>query len=146
VNGLALATLFALALPLCAQRESPEKVRRVIENHLGRPYVWGACGIKSFDCSGFVWRVATDSGLFLKRTTARKLWFSTPPAKPEARGSFGNLLFFNDLKHVGIVNDRQSFFHAQSSKGTNLSKLNEFWRPLVVGEHRFLAAPSKQDR
>jgi hypothetical protein len=89
--------------------------------------------------------VATDSGYFVKRTTARKMWFSTLPAKPEERGAFGNLLFFNDLKHVGIVNDKRSFYHAQSSKGTNLSPMNEYWRPLVAGEHRFLtSSPTKK--
>ena len=47
-------------------------VKTAIQNHLGRPYVWGASGIKSFDCSGFVWRVMYENGILIKRTTARK--------------------------------------------------------------------------
>ena len=146
MKSLALAAMFAFCLRVQAQTDALEQVRRAIESHLGRPYAWGASGMKSFDCSGFVWRVAADSGLFLKRTTARKLWFPTDPAKPGDRGAFGNLAFFDDLKHVGIVTNRRSFYHAQSAKGTNLSEMNRYWRPLVVGEHRFFAAPSKQER
>ena len=48
-----------------------ESIKSTIENHLGRPYVWGSSGLKSFDCSGFVWRVMYENGILLKRTTAR---------------------------------------------------------------------------
>ncbi len=132
--------LAAFVLPLVAAEPSLyARLKASIESHLGRPYVWGASGDKSFDCSGFVWRVAADTGVFVKRTTARKLWFSTTPASRKEQGKLGNLLFFDDLKHVGIVNDSRSFYHAQSSKGTNLSEMNSHWRNLVVGEHRFFA-------
>ena len=35
--------------------------------------------------------------------------------------------------YVGIVNDRTSFYHAQTSLGTNLSTMTPFWRGKVVG-------------
>lgn len=132
-----------LAAPMGAQTVSLESIRELIRSHLGKPYVWGATGMKSFDCSGFVWRVAAESGMPVKRTTARKLWFSTDPVKPAEKGAFGNLVFFNDLKHVGIINDGKTFYHAQSSKGTNLSEMNAYWKPLVVGEHRFFPVAGK---
>jgi hypothetical protein len=34
---------------------------------------------------------------------------------------------------MGIVNDEKSFYHAQSSKGTNLSEFAPYWRNLVCG-------------
>ena len=58
-------------------------LQTAIQKHLGRPYVWGATGLKSFDCSGFVWRVMYENGILLKRTTARKLYLTLPKATPE---------------------------------------------------------------
>jgi cell wall-associated NlpC family hydrolase len=124
-----------VACALCpgAEPDFPMRLRASIEKHLGRPYVWGATGIKSFDCSGFVWRVYTDSGVLLKRTTARKLWFSLPTPAPGQRYAFGNLVFFDDLKHVGIVDTRDTFYHAETSFGTNRSRFDPYWRRKLAG-------------
>jgi len=138
-----MSRLARMALILCvpclaadtpaAQPEFWTQLRAVIASHLGRPYVWGATGLKSFDCSGFVWRVYYDSGVVLKRTTARKLWFSLPAPERGRQYAFGNLVFFNDLKHVGIVNNGETFFHAESSIGTNQSRFEPYWRKHVAG-------------
>lgn len=140
---LVAALLLVWAGPAAAQAPFETRLRAAIERNLGRPYVWGAAGMKSFDCSGFIWRVAAESGYFLKRTTARKLYFSTRPAPKNELGAFGNLIFFDDLKHVGIVNDRNSFYHAQTSKGTNLSQMTPYWKGLAGGEHKFFVPPEK---
>ena len=108
-------------------------VKSTIEGYLGRPYVWGGTGLKSFDCSGFVWRVLYENGFMMKRTTARKLYFSLPKPAADATWTPGNIVFFNDLKHCGIVNNSDSFYHAQSSKGTNLSPFSPYWRAQIVG-------------
>src|SRR5262245_65024346 len=79
------------------QRTFLEGVKSTIEKYLGRRYVWGATGIKSFDCSGFIWRVLYENGVLFKRTTARKLYMMLPPAPKEEQGSFGTLIFFDDL-------------------------------------------------
>ena len=112
---------------------SREHLRACIEHHLGCPYVWGATGIKSFDCSGFVWRTMLENGIFLKRTTARKFFVSLRKVDEQHQWEFSNLVFFNDLEHVGIVNDKGTFFHAQCSKGTNLSSFDPFWRGKIYG-------------
>lgn len=125
---LATATLAAEPLP-----DRLARVRQSIHQYLGRPYVWGSSGLKSFDCSGFVYRVFIDSGLYVKRTTARKYYFSMLPAAKDDESRFATLVFFDNLKHVGIVNDEKSFYHAQSSKGTNLSEFQPYWRKLVCG-------------
>ncbi len=112
------------------------KLKATIERYMGKPYVWGATGLKSFDCSGLVWRVLCDNGINIKRTTARKLYMCLP--KPGAGEAWheGNIVFFDDLRHCGIVADRSSFYHAQTSKGTNLSRLTPFWRSKIVGFRR----------
>src|SRR5436190_17641417 len=80
-----------------------EGIKAAIQKNLGRPYVWGADGLKSFDCSGFIWRVMYDNGILMKRTTARKFYMMLKPATKEDQGNFGTLVFFDDLKHVGII-------------------------------------------
>ena len=89
--------------------------------------------MKSFDCSGFVWRVLADSGVLLKRTTARKFYMCLPPSSEESKYAPGNLVFFDDLKHCGIVEDESHFYHAETSAGTNRSVFNSYWRPKVYG-------------
>lgn len=129
---LAILLLLAAAPP----ENAWQRLQAAVENHLGRPYSWGATGLKSFDCSGFVWRVMYDNGILVKRTTARKLWFSLPSVPPEEHWKAGNLVFFDNLKHVGIVNGPTSFYHAESRVGTNLSKFDPYWRKKVSGMRR----------
>jgi cell wall-associated NlpC family hydrolase len=108
-------------------------MQRTVEKYLGRPYVWGAAGLKSFDCSGFIWRIMAENGIIVKRTTARKLYMSLPTLPKDRHYDPGALVFFDNLKHVGIVKDRVSFYHAQSSRGTNLSAFDPYWRYKICG-------------
>ena len=117
-------------------------LRSAIEKNLGRPYVWGATGLKSYDCSGFVWRVMYENGIMMKRTTARKFYMMLKPASKDEQGNFGTLVFFDDLKHVGIMDTSQAFYHAQVTRGTNRSPMNSFWKPKIYG-YRRLPAPGK---
>ena len=113
-----------------------------IQRFLGKPYVWGGAGLKSFDCSGFVWRVMLENGILLKRTTARKFYMMLPPVPEESRYQYGNIVFFDNLRHVGIVDTERTFYHAQVSKGTNLSPFTPLWRNKVCG-FRGVGAPAK---
>jgi cell wall-associated NlpC family hydrolase len=115
-------------------------VRSTIQKYLGRRYVWGASGIKSFDCSGFVWRVMFENGILLKRTTARKFYMMLPPVAKEDQWNFGTVVFFDDLKHVGIVDTADAFYQAQVTIGTNRSPMNSFWRRKIYGFRRFPTA------
>ena len=114
------------------------KLNDAIGQHWGNPYVIGTSGLKSFDCSGFVWRALTDSGVYLKRTSARKLFLSLPPAPEAASSRFGTIVFFDNLRHCGIVNDADSFYHAECRKGTNLSPLQPYWQNKICGFRLFL--------
>jgi len=117
------------------------RLREAIERNLGRPYVWGATGLKSFDCSGFVWRVLQDSGVLIKRTTARKYYMSLRPVPRDEAYSPANLVFFDNLKHCGIVNDSSTFWHSQCSMGTNLSSFDPYWRQKIYGFRRMPVPP-----
>ncbi len=69
---------------------------------LGQPYVWGATGPNSFDCSGltqFVWRQA---GLSLPRVAAAQYAWTIPV--PLSQLLPGDLVLYGttDIHHVGI--------------------------------------------
>jgi cell wall-associated NlpC family hydrolase len=141
---LIILSLLLFVSPVQEQPKQPgfmEGMKSTIEKHLGRPYVWGASGMKSFDCSGFIWRVMYENGILLKRTTARKFYMMLPPVSKEEQGNFGTIVFFDNLKHVGIVDNPDAFYHAQLSVGTNRSQMNSFWRRKIYGFRRLPANP-----
>jgi cell wall-associated NlpC family hydrolase len=131
---LPIVLLLLIAVPALAESlNSTSKFKEVVQRHLGKPYVWGSSGLKSFDCSGFIWRVMMENGIMTKRTTARKFYMMLPKIDESNRWKMGTMVFFDNLKHVGIVDTQKTFYHAQVSRGTNLSPFDPFWRPKVVG-------------
>ena len=59
-------------------------------------------------------------------------YLSLPKVDDSQKWQFGTSVFFDDLRHVGIV-DSRTFYHSPVSKGTNLSEFNSFWRPTIYG-------------
>lgn len=146
---IALCGLLLASGGICAEDSGAEPatalpLEKAIAKNLGRPYVMGSTGNKSYDCSGFVWRVMTGAGLFIKRSTARKYYFAMPKVEGDAASqyAFGRLVFFDDLKHVGIVDNEDGFFHAETGHGTRRSGFAPYWRGKVVG---FRAIPQVAD-
>lgn len=90
------------------------------QKHLGKPYVFGAKGPNSFDCSGFVCWSLSKSGIKDIATNAQGLFnASTPVSRENARP--GDLIFFhstystaNTVTHVGIYIGNGQMIHAGS--------------------------------
>jgi len=78
--------------------------------HLGKPYVRGATGPSSFDCSGLVCYVFAQIGVYLPRVTYSQV--RAGRAIPAAELAPGDLVFFSGNGHVGIYVGGGSFIHA----------------------------------
>ncbi len=87
----------------------------VAEGLKGRPYVFGATGPVSFDCSGFTRYVYQALGKSLPRTAAAQ-YSATKRTAPGA----GDLVFFthgSGIQHVGIAVDGGTMINANSYYG-----------------------------
>lgn len=78
--------------------------------HLGKPYVWGAEGPSSFDCSGLVCYVYAQIGVHLPRVTFSQVHCGRA-VSPSALLP-GDLVFFRHNNHVGIYTGGGWFIHA----------------------------------
>lgn len=107
-----------------------------IDQRLGARYSWGADGPSRFDCSGFVWSTFQSIGVDFERSSARALWARFSPATPEEKSKFGTLVFFNGLKHIGIVADEHGFYHASRRHGVVYSPFNSYWLSRIDGFRR----------
>ena len=107
-----------------------------IQGKIGIPYRYGSEGPNSYDCSSFVWKVFQEAGINFERGSARGAWAQFEPVYGEDRYTFGTLVFFNGLGHVGIVADKEGFYHASTSKGIMYSKFAGYWEKRLVGFRR----------
>jgi len=85
---------------------------------LGKPYVWGAAGPNSFDCSGLTQYVWAKAGVYLDHYTGSQ-WNE---GRHVSRGELqpGDLVFFgSDLHHVGIYIGNGNMIEAPHS-GANV--------------------------
>jgi murein DD-endopeptidase MepM/ murein hydrolase activator NlpD len=95
------------------------------ERHIGKPYVFGASGPNAFDCSSYVCRVLTDSGVKnMPRTTAQGIYNQCTPIA-ESAAQPGDLITFtgtysttNAVTHIGIyagiIDGHPTMIHAGS--------------------------------
>jgi len=107
-----------------------------IDQRLGTPYRWGATGPTRYDCSGFVWAIFQATGINFERASARNLFARFEPAPVEEQFKFGTLVFFSNLKHVGVVADEHGFYHASRHHGVIYSEFNDYWLKRIDGFRR----------
>jgi cell wall-associated NlpC family hydrolase len=87
------------AFPSSAQMET---ALRAALSKLGRPYVWGAEGPNTFDCSGLVQWAYGQAGVRMPRVAAQQ-WASGPQI-PLSEARPGDLLFWrNDPTNPGYI-------------------------------------------
>ena len=126
--------------------DSTLAVRRAVEfalAQLGKPYVWGAEGPGSYDCSGLVQAAYAAAGVVLPRT-ARPQYLATVPV-PVAAMVPGDLLFFgpdprrwSSIHHVGMYLGRGLMVHAPTSG--DVVRVAPIWWAEFFGATRVVAA------
>ncbi|UPZ29429.1 NlpC/P60 family protein [Streptomyces sp. LRE541] len=78
---------------------------------IGKPYVWGASGPGSYDCSGLTQAAWKAAGVTLPRTTWDQVETGTTVSVDNAQP--GDLVFFyDDISHVGIYIGDGMMIHA----------------------------------
>lgn len=78
---------------------------------IGSPYVWGATGPSSFDCSGLTSWAYSQAGVSLPRTSQSQASAGTQLSMDQLAP--GDLVFFyGDLHHVGLYAGNGQILHA----------------------------------
>ena len=126
---------------------STNKVQAVIDlahKQLGKPYVWGAEGPNSFDCSGLIYYVYKNAaGITLPRTSSAQ--YSAGVAVSRSNLKEGDLIFSStdgtgNITHVAIYVGDGQMIHAPRN-GKNVEKVsinNSYWNKAYVGARRVL--------
>jgi cell wall-associated NlpC family hydrolase len=125
-----------LGAPTRAAAKFQQLMLAAIDDRLGARYRWGGTGPSGFDCSGFVWSTFQSIGINFERGSARTLWSRFEPATPEEENKFGTLVFFSNLRHIGIVADANGFYHASRHHGVVYSPFNDYWLSRIDGFRR----------
>ena len=126
---------------------STNKVQAVIDlahKQLGKPYVWGAEGPNSFDCSGLIYYVYKNAAsITLPRTSSDQ--YSAGVAVSRSNLKAGDLIFSStdgtgNITHVAIYVGYGQMIHAPRN-GKNVEKVsinNSYWNKAYVGARRVL--------
>ncbi|MFD7082525.1 NlpC/P60 family protein [Streptomyces sp. NPDC059918] len=91
--------------------ESGKKAVQYATAQMGKPYVWGAVGPDSFDCSGLTSQAWRAAGKGIPRTSQEQLRLLPKVAIKDMRP--GDLIiYFDDASHVGMYVGDGAMIHA----------------------------------
>ncbi|MEL5960933.1 NlpC/P60 family protein [Streptomyces sp. CLV115] len=104
------------------------KVLDFARAQIGKPYVWGATGPASYDCSGLTQAAWKAAGVDIPRTTWDQVKIGTRVATADLRP--GDLVFFyDDISHVGIYKGDGMMIHAPKP-GANVREESIYYMPI----------------
>ncbi|SDD90948.1 NlpC/P60 family protein [Glycomyces harbinensis] len=82
-------------------------------DQIGEPYVWGAGGPNSWDCSGLIMGAYAQLGISLPHNAAAQYNSTASISRDELQP--GDLVFYNGLAHVGMYIGNGYIVHAPNS-------------------------------
>jgi cell wall-associated NlpC family hydrolase len=110
------------ARTLRSRGRSSNRLRTVVAELLGVPYLWGGRTPLGFDCSGFVQQVMAARGVALPRD-AHDQFLACRRVATAKKARRGDLVFFgrarSRLSHVGVVLGRGVYAHARGTVRIN---------------------------
>ena len=133
-------------------REITDNLKNFAAKFIGRRYVWGSTGPKTFDCSGFTSYIFRNAGVTLNRTS-RMQYTQGESVKNTSDLRPGDLMFFSSPRsgkgrvgHVAMVvevddNGKSlTFIHAASSKGVSYQRFPDggYYSRNYIGAKRIL--------
>ncbi|MGW6565949.1 NlpC/P60 family protein [Streptomyces sp. NPDC054975] len=105
-----------------------EKALAFARAQIGKPYVWGATGPSSYDCSGLTQGAWKAAGVDLPRTTWDQVKVGTRVATADLLP--GDLVFFyDDISHVGLYIGGGKMIHAPKP-GANVREESIYYMPI----------------
>ncbi|MER8035812.1 NlpC/P60 family protein [Streptomyces hydrogenans] len=94
--------------------EATPEGRKAIESALaqvGKPYVWGAEGPDSFDCSGLTQSAWAAAGKRIPRTSQEQ-WRLLPRVQPKDMRPGDLIVYYQDASHIGMYIGDGKMVHA----------------------------------
>lgn len=93
-----------------------DTVVSTVKAQVGKPYVYGAAGPNSFDCSGLTYYSYKKAGVYLNRSSRDQASNGKHVSKSNLKP--GDLIFFNSgtnsIRHVGMYVGNNKFVHSPS--------------------------------
>jgi cell wall-associated NlpC family hydrolase len=122
-------------LPAIHGKGAPHpRAAKIALRYLGVPYVWGGASPSGFDASGLVTYVYKQLGISLPHYTVSQ-WAVTKPILRK-RLKPGDLVFFDNLEHVGIYIGHDEFVHAPHTGAVVRIENLAPWLPRLDGARR----------
>lgn len=143
---LCIAMCASETLTVAQAKAMREKLVEDTKNYLGAPYVIGAVGPASFDCSGFIYYIARESTKVQLPRSAQVMYNRCTKVSDDEI-EIGDLLFFSAsdsgaITHVSLYIGNNQIIHAASDgprTGVIISSRDErYWKTHYVGAARFL--------
>lgn len=105
-----------------------QAVINVAKQQLGKPYVWGAAGPSSFDCSGLTsYAFSKGAGVNIGRTTYVQLNAGKRVSVSQLQP--GDLVFWGNY-HVGIYLGNNQYIHApQPGQNVTVASISSYFYP-----------------
>ena len=128
---------FTTAQAAKADDPSYSTLYSVAKQNLGKPYVWGATGPSSFDCSGFTSYVyKKGAGVSIPRTAQAQ--YNAEKKVSYSNLEKGDLVFFGgsavSISHVGLYVGNGKMIDAQN-RGVITENVKAPWWHYVGGVH-----------
>jgi cell wall-associated NlpC family hydrolase len=91
-----------------------QRIVDAASTRVGSPYVWGATGPSSFDCSGLTSWAYKEAGISIPRTSQAQIGGGTQVAKADLQP--GDIVaFYDGASHVGLYAGNGQVVHSPSS-------------------------------